>query len=486
MRMAKIVGLILVLMVYLASAASASNVKSADLAGSWYPASKVELETMLEGYIAQASPEKIEGKILALISPHAGYQFSGPVAAYGFKSVTGLPIKTVIIIGFSHKRYFDGISVYNSGVFSTPLGEIQIDEALAGSIIACDKRISFHPELFGSENSIEMQLPFIQLALPDARIVPIILGGRSFDDAVILSDALAALLNSRDDCLIVASTDMSHYHEYDKANVIDGKTVSILSGMKAREIYGAETTGECEICGIMPVTALLLTAEKLGYDSLKVLKYANSGDTYGDKSRVVGYVSAVIYKKKETSMLNDTERKRLLQIARESISLYVTENKKKKFEEKDRVLNEELGAFVTLRENGELRGCIGNMVGRGPLCQTIADMAIEAATGDPRFSRLLPAELDKIDIEISVLSPLKRVKSHQEIKIPGHGVLVKKGFSSGVYLPQVAEEAGWNKEEFLTSLCGQKAGMDPYAWKDPTTELYVFNAEVFGEKGEKK
>jgi len=141
-----------------------------------------------------------------------------------------------------------------------------------------------------------------------------------------------------------------------------------------------------------------------------------------------------------------------------------------------------MGAFVTLHEEGELRGCIGNMVGHGPLYQTVADMAIEAATGDPRFSSLSPEELNKINIEISVLSSMKKVSDHNEVKIPGHGVLIRCPSGSGVYLPQVATECRWNKEEFLTSLCAHKAGLRPDAWKDPSTEIYVFNAEVFGEK----
>ena len=185
-------------------------------------------------------------------------------------------------------------------------------------------------------------------------------------------------------------------------------------------------------------------------------------------------------------MLNETQRKRLLQIARESVTSYVRDGKRKKFTETDPLLNEDMGAFVTLHEAGELRGCIGNMMATGPLYQTVANMAIEAATGDPRFHTLSPGEIDKIEIEISVLTPLKRVSSHEEIKIPGQGVLVRRGFESGVYLPQVATETGWSKEEFLTSLCGQKAGMDPNAWKDPRTELYTFTAEVFGEEGGKR
>ena len=150
------------------------------------------------------------------------------------------------------------------------------------------------------------------------------------------------------------------------------------------------------------------------------------------------------------------------------------------------MLEENMGAFVTLHEDRELRGCIGNMAGGGPLYQTVADMAIEAATGDPRFSGLAAKEIEKIGIEISVLSPLKRVSGYKEVKIPGDGVLIRSGFRSGVFLPQVATETGWNRDQFLTYLCAHKAGLPPDAWKDPATDIYVFSAEVFAEKGGSK
>ena len=139
-----------------------------------------------------------------------------------------------------------------------------------------------------------------------------------------------------------------------------------------------------------------------------------------------------------------------------------------------------------MHEKGELRGCIGNMVGQGPLYKTVADMAIEAAMGDPRFPTLSPKEVDKVGIEISVLTPLKKVSSYKDVNIPGDGVLIKSGFSSGVFLPQVATETGWDRDQFLTYLCAHKAGLPPDAWKDPNTEIYVFSAEVFGEKGAEK
>ena len=472
----------------MANMAYGKNAKEADLAGTWYPASKGELEDLLQGYLDAAAPDKIGGRIFAIISPHAGYQFSGPVAAYGFKAVKSQKIKTVIVIGFSHRKFFNGISVYSAGSFRTPLGEIPVDGKLAGDIIKNNKRISFYPQLFDDENSVEMQIPFIQVSLKGARIVPIAFGTQEFGDAVILADALAKALKDRDDYLIVASTDMSHYHPYDEANSIDRRAISLLEKMNAKDLYDEGMARNCELCGMMPVTATLLAADKLGYTGIKVLKHANSGDTFGPKDNVVGYASAVIYregdrrKNKETSVLTAAQKARLLEIARESITSYVRGGKRKAYTESDAILNEPMGAFVTLKEAGELRGCIGNMVGQGPLYKTVADMAIEAATGDPRFSRLSPDEIDKIDIEISVLTPLKKVKSYEDVKIPGDGVLIRKGFASGVYLPQVADETGWNREQFLTSLAAHKAGLPANAWKDPQTDIYVFNAEVFSEK----
>lgn len=182
------------------------------------------------------------------------------------------------------------------------------------------------------------------------------------------------------------------------------------------------------------------------------------------------------------AMLNANQKKRLLEIARESITAFLKDGSRKSFREESPLLNQETGAFVTLHERGELRGCIGNMTGCGPLYETIAQMAIEAATGDPRFSRLSPEELGKIDIEISILSSLKKVSSYEDVNIPGHGVLIRNGFRSGVYLPQVATETGWTRTECLTSLCVHKAGLPSDAWKDPVTDIYVFTAEVFGEK----
>lgn len=181
-------------------------------------------------------------------------------------------------------------------------------------------------------------------------------------------------------------------------------------------------------------------------------------------------------------MLTNEQKETLLKLARTSIEKYTIESMIPKFESKDPLFSEKRGAFVTIHNNGTLRGCIGMIEGSEPLFETIIEMAIEASHNDPRFLPVEPDEIKDIEIEISVLTPKRRVKSIDEIELGKHGVIVKRGFASGVYLPQVAAETGWTKEQFMQSLCGSKAGLPPDAYKDPKTEIYVFEAEVFGEK----
>ena len=182
-------------------------------------------------------------------------------------------------------------------------------------------------------------------------------------------------------------------------------------------------------------------------------------------------------------MLSDEQRKRMLKLARDSIMFYLKEEKPMPVKEDDPILNKEMGAFVTLHKHGQLRGCIGNMIGRGPFYLTVRDMAIEAATGDSRFASVTLDEMNDIDIEISALSPMQKIADPEKIEVGKHGVMVRSGFQSGVYLPQVATETGWNREQFMNSLCGHKAGMAFDAWKKGQCEIYIFTAEVFGEKG---
>jgi len=471
----------------------AQEIKKTDLAGSWYPASAKSLSSLLDGYINKAELESVPSNIVAIIVPHAGYIYSGPVAAHAYKAVSGLDIDTVIIVGFSHRKYYDAISVYDRGVFETPLGFLKVDEGLAKKLILSDDKFYFNPDVFKGENSIEAELPFIRHIFKDRdiEIVPIAMGVQSYKNAEILGNSLYEVLKDKDKFLLVASTDLSHYRTYGEANAIDGLTVETIKRFDPKELFDKASFKKCELCGTGAVVATMIAAKKLGADSVEILKYANSGDTAGRKDSVVGYLSAALYKKEsqgaetgkvgENEMLTEEQKKRLLTIARETLEAYIKTGKKLDFTEDDPVFNREMGAFVTLHKKGQLRGCIGNIIGRGPLYLTVRDMAIESSTSDPRFSPVTSSELPDIGIEISVLSELEEITNPDDIKLGKHGVLVRKGFRSGVYLPQVATETGWSREEFMSSLCAHKAGLPADAWKTGEADIYVFTAEVFGE-----
>ena len=475
---------------FLSSACLAGGIKKPAVAGAFYPGSAKTLAETINQFLDRVQIKKQDRKILALISPHAGYDYSGSVAAYGYKAVKERPLRTVIIIGPSHYEYFEGISVYPQGAWQTPLGNIDIDAELADALIQQHAQISFFEPAFTREHSLEVQLPFLQIILDNFKIVPIAMGRLSYEDCRILANALLEVTEGRDDILIVASTDMSHDYPYAQAREMDITTIEELKKLNGESLYSKLVSGECELCGGAAVITALLYAKDRGSDEVEILKYANSGDITGNKQgRIVGYLSAAIYRrgqmdKENIDRLNQRQKKRLLEIARKTVDAYVSSGEKLEFSEDDQLLLKHMGAFVTIHKQGKLRGCIGNIIGRQPLYLTVRDMAIQASSGDLRFIPVSVEELKDIDIEISVLTEPKKVESADEIEMGTHGVIVKRGNVSGVFLPQVATETGWTREEFLSNLCERKARLDPLAWKDKNTELYKFSAQVFGEKHE--
>ncbi|MCU0652151.1 MAG: AmmeMemoRadiSam system protein B [Candidatus Omnitrophica bacterium] len=468
----------------------ARDIKEPNVAGAFYPADSASLAQMVDTFLGAVKPQPVEGEIFALISPHAGYGYSGQVAAYGYKIIKDRPYKTVIIIGPSHQYAFANVSVYPEGGFRTPLGDLEIDSEFSQKLLGKDKEVYFDPEAFAKEHSVEVQLPFLQKTLSDFRIVPIVMG----DCPLYLCQKLAALLKeaigNRKDVLVVVSTDFYHGYDYAECGKIDNFTLSFIKNLDAEGLYNGLRDGKLQLCGGYGTVSALILAKDLGHKTVMVLNQTNSSAVTGKREKgiwTVGYASCLIdqQKKEEVEMLDNKQREKLLLLARNSIAAYLKTGKKLEVSEADPLLAKEMGAFVTLNELGELRGCIGNIVARAPLYLTIRDMAVEAATGDPRFNAVEPEELANIDIEISVLSPLERIDSADKIVLGKHGVLVKKGGYSGVFLPQVATETGWSKEEFLSNLCLHKAGLSADAWKDKSTELYIFSAEVFGEKEQK-
>ncbi len=490
-----------------------SDARKPAVAGTFYPADKATLTQLVDDLLREANPPEIKGTIRAIIVPHAGYTYSGPVAAMAYKILKNRDVRTVVLMSNCHSEGFDGISVYSKGAFETPLGSVPIDTVLAEKLIAANPKIMNRPSAHLQEHTLEVQLPFIQRVMKDFKIVPIEFGSDSPELTRILADALRK--NIDDKTLIIASTDMSHYPPYEAAKTSDRETINaILSGkaqdldatlaaLESKDVPNAQTF----LCGVSAVRTVLLLSETLNPIDIRLLKYSNSGDTSGDRNRVVGY-SAIVFTTSLTAtqsvpetpptqsspaqskrisstgeeMLNTAEQEELLSVARVTVENYVLNRKVPAYTPTSAKLQEKLGAFVTLKTNGHLRGCIGQFEPAEPLYRVVQQVGIAAAMQDPRFHPVSMDELEKIDYEISVLSPLRKVASANEIEMEKHGVQVSRGFNSGVFLPQVATETGWNKETFLSELCSQKAGLPSDCWKDPKVNLYVFTAQVFSEE----
>jgi len=484
MELNKFSSILLVLVfIFMVSTGFAEEVKTPNVAGQFYPSDPKQLSQMIDGFMNAAKVEDIPN-IIALVSPHAGYEFSGPVAAYGYKAIKGRNYKTVVVLAPSHYVGFRGMSVWLSGKFRTPLGDIPVDSQFVSQLIAANPQVSFVAEAFQKEHSLEAQLPFLQKVLPNFQIVPIIMGQPSYQDCQVFARELAKITGSRNDVLVVASTDLSHFHVSSEAETIDRKTISYLKNSDASGLWQNSSPSDPGMCGLVPVVTTLLYAQARGENNIRILKYSHSGMVTGDMDRVVGYVSAVINKGNNPrgagSMLSSEQKKKLLEIARQSLESYVKTGKRLTFSVTDPELKQERGAFVTLTGHGELRGCIGRIVGDQPIYKVIADMAIEAGTGDPRFYPVQERELKDLECEISILSPLEKIDDINKIQVGTHGIIIRKGFNSGLLLPQVATEYGWDRLTFLDQTC-QKAGLSAGCWKQGA-QIHIFSAEVFSEK----
>ncbi|MEW6607964.1 MAG: AmmeMemoRadiSam system protein B [bacterium] len=462
------------------------NIRQPAVAGGFYPADPTELKNQINGFLNNVQKEKIEGRIIGLMVPHAGYDYSGEVAAHCFKQLEELSFDTVVIIGMSHFAHFDGIAVDTSDAYQTPFGLVKIDTELTSALIKSDPKIKSLPQVHEKEHSLEVEIPFLQRLLKEFKIVPILMSNPN--DAQVLARSL--ILNSKGkNILFIASSDMTHYPPYEIANKVDKKTLSLIKEMDINELVAwlNEPHEKCStlLCGVGAVLTLMLVTKEFGIHQATVLNYANSGDVpiIGDKSRVVGYGAVIFAQKEEKAMMLDKEEQGvLLKIARRTIEDYIKNRHIPPVEVDDYPeLQKPAGAFVTLTKNKQLRGCIGYIKAIAPVAQAVSKMAIAAATEDPRFSPVTKDELDQIKIEITVLSELTRINDIEQIEIGKHGLYMVKGYNSGLLLPQVATEQGWNREQFLTHTC-YKAGLPPNAWKEKETEIYIFTGLIFHEE----
>lgn len=479
-----------------------SEVRKATGAGQWYPADPQKLADMVDGFLKQVKLENVPAaKPIAIIVPHAGYIYSGQVAAYAYKKIEGVKYDTVVVIGDTHTgRGRSDIAVYAKGAFETPLGVIPIDEEVAQALVDSSEKIEFERNAFVGEHPVENQLPFLQRVCEGLRIVPIVINRPTLENAQLLSEALVKALRGKEP-LIIGSTDLSHYHPYEEARRIDEIALRAIVSLGPKRVL--DSPQECARAGIPnveitmcsqgAVLTTILTAKALGANRAMVLKYANSGDTpYGGRDRVVGYGAVMIWRGEEgdnyfalpTSnpssgeALTNEEQEALLALARKTLEQLLNQGTVPEFTPTSPALLRKQGAFVTLEENGKLRGCIGHLEADQPLYLTVQKMVLAAALQDPRFPPVKAQELPELEIEISVLSPLRQIVSPEEIEVGHHGVLLQAQGRQAVFLPQVALEQGWDREEMLRHLC-IKAGLSEDAWQD--ANLFVFTAQVFRE-----
>lgn len=472
------------------------------VAGSFYPATESALKKQLDQLFEDAASKrsvtlKPEGRVRAIISPHAGYVFSGSVAA---SAVGFIPSNTkydnIFIIGSSHRVSFPGASVYTEGNYKTPLGTVRVNLELAEQLTENSKVFSYFKAAHSSEHSLEVQLPFLQYHLGnDIKIVPIVLGTQNSKICEEIANGLKPYFTGNN--LFVISSDFSHYPSFEDAVEVDKATLQgLLSGDPETFLMTLRKNSEMNIdglatsmCGWTSGLVLLHLAKTEPGLEFKHILYLNSGHSdYGDKNSVVGYHSiALIDKDYKIDSIPDfnisyEDQRMLLGIAREAIRSYMERDTPPSVNESQLspALKATLGAFVTLNIDGKLRGCIGRFMPSEPLYETVRLMALEAAFNDLRFSPISKEEFDKIKIEISVLSPLRRIDDINKIILGQHGVYIKKGIRSGTFLPQVAHNRNWTITDFLGHISRDKAGLGWTGWQD--AEIYVYEAFVFEEE----
>ncbi len=452
-------------------------------AGSWYPGEADTLKKQIQNFLDNARV-KVAGEIFGLVSPHAGYIYSGPIAAFAFKTVQNKKYDAVIVIGPSHHVGFNGASVDTLKGRITPLGPVDFDIELAKKIVKNNKLLVYKESAHIEEHSVEIQVPFIQTVLKNTNIVEIVMGNQDYKTCEMLSNAIYEAGKGKK-VLVIASSDLSHFHSQETAEKLDQLVVESVSAFDPEELYSRLSKDSCEACGGGPIITAMLVAKKMGAVNSKSLVYATSGNTSGNYSQVVGYLAAAFFKK-ETDHdqvgiemgLSEEEKRQLKKIAKESIEVAVRGKKSPEYKNLSDNLNAKYGAFVTITKFGNLRGCIGHIIGDQPLYKSVIEMAKAAALQDPRFPPVTEKELADLEIEISVLTPIEPVENFSDIVIGRDGLIIKRGYNQGLLLPQVASEYGWSVEEFLEETC-HKAGLPADAYKLEDTQVFKFSAEVF-------
>jgi hypothetical protein len=466
----------------------------AQVAGMFYTDRVAALEAEVRGHLEDAGPPVVAAgrDLVGILSPHAGYRYSGPVAGKAFKAAIGRGYATVVVMALSHRRAARKVAVLDRPAYDTPLGSLPIDRELARRLVAeRGELFEANEEVFRGEHSLEVQLPFVQVALPGAKVVPIIVAVRDEAVAEAAGRALFETLGGRKDVLFVVSSDLSHHHPDDVARGFDEEHLTLLERWKIDEWRVAASRQAEGMCGYRPLLSFVRFFEGFAAKARRVerIDYRNSGDTAGDRSSVVGYgalafsldpgLRTEVAAAKDLGPYGPAERQELMTLAKRAVDAAARGQDFEPPQPSAKLLAEPGAAFVTLKKRGQLRGCIGHVIARVPLYRCVADVARSAAIHDTRFSPVTPDELPELSFEISVLTAPEPIRP-EDVVVGRDGLIMSRGGRSGLLLPQVPVEWGWEREEFLEHTC-RKAGLPVGCWKDPETTIQAFRAIVWGE-----
>ncbi|MBU1171240.1 MAG: AmmeMemoRadiSam system protein B [Proteobacteria bacterium] len=470
----------------------AESVREPAYAGSFYPRDPVALKQTIEALTAEAlktqfSPPHGNHPLKALILPHAGYPYSGLTAAHASRVLGGQHFKRIILMGPDHKVGFTGASLTHADVWDSPLGGVPIHSDSKRLAREFPQQFKIVEDSDRLEHSLEVILPFLQSYLTEFSIIPITLG--QIDPTVFADDLLKVVPGTDPSTLWVASSDLSHYLPYDTAVKTDKETLDLILNQKPDALMNKNNAA----CGRLPILSLMVMADRYGWEPV-LIHYANSGDTKGDKNKVVGYAAIAFYgdypmkktKKNLSDTFNTKQGKVLINLARSSISKKLGKPSPQVDIPDDPVFKARRGTFVTLKINDQLRGCIGNLSSNDTVIDGVKENALNAAFNDYRFSPLSEDELADIDIEVSILTE-PQILPHKggkdllaKLRPKVDGVIIRQGRSGATFLPQVWEQLP-NAEDFMRHLC-MKAGLTADAWSSPDLMVSTYQVQYFEEK----
>lgn len=492
-RVAAMIGLMMFTGIMKLFAAEPVVFKSTLSQQGWYQSDPLALTAELTGLLSNCNDAIVPGDSpIAIIMPHAGYAFSGPIMAKAIHQVRGKPYDRIIVIGPSHYVALPNqAAVLVADAVQTPMGLLRVDKP-AVAILRAHRQMMDRPEIHPQEHSVQIEFPWIQVAFPNTPVVPIVLGQMTADQVALFASILKKIITPK--TLVIISGDFTHFgprfnyvpFQDDIQANIKRLDDAALSAIQNKDLWGFQElirrTG-ATICGEMPIQLLLAILPN--QSSVTTVGYAASGELNGEWLNSVSYASLVVNGEwTDASGLTFQQRaledKKLLQFAREAVE---TELKMGSATDVtvsiNPVLNQHRSAFVTLKKRGQLRGCVGSIFPTQCLVDEIKTQAINAAFNDRRFAPVTMSEMADIDIEITILSPIVQCMSLSDIRLGKHGIILKKGMSQAVFLPQVAIEEGWDLPTTLMFL-SQKAGLPGDAWKEGA-EFYTFEGVVLAD-----